>query len=198
MGSSSNRSLPSQSQVENQHNLNNNNNINSETVGKPSFTQNIPNNINVDMAPPPIKQNLSNNHPLDELLNENNNSSKISNNNNNSKIIDKPNKLPQNRPQNQPQPQSQNPNSINNYQQIQMQNGVASPYIQPVGIAVGVPNYPYPGYYYPPGQPIYPYPYYGPQPQTNSVLVLPPGYKPDYSAGYCPWGNLADDLNNLI
>ena len=45
----------------------------------------------------------------------------------------------------------------------------------------------------------YAYPYYG-QPQTRpkTVVVLPPGYKRDYSAGYCPWGNLEEDLDNIF
>ena len=77
---------------------------------------------------------------------------------------------------------------------------VGNPYPQPVGVPIGIPmpNYPYPGPYYPSRQPMYPYPYNGPQPPINTVVVVPPGYKPDYSPGYSPWGNLAEDLNNLF
>ena len=201
MGSSSNVILPSKSQVENQHKLKNNNNTNSETVGKPEFSQNTINNNIQDMAPPPIQQNK---HPIDESLNDSTTSSKRNIKNNNPTIINKPNHLPTNQtrplPQSQPWPQfrQQNPNNINNNVQPQMQIGVARSYTQPVAVPMGIPvqNYPYQGPYYPSGQPIYPYPYYGPQPSINPVVVMPPGYKPDY--GYSPWGNIAEDLNNLF
>ena len=195
MGSSSNHSLPSKSQIEN-HNKLNNDNINSETVGKPSFSQNIQNNNIQDMAPPPVKQDLDN-HPLDEFLNDSTTPSRRNNENINSKIINNPTQKNKNDSKPLPQIIQQNPNIINNNIQPQMQIGVARPYVQPVGVPVGIPaqNYPYQGPYYLPGQPIYPIPYYRPQPPINSI-VLPPGYKPDY--GYSPYGNISEDLNNLF
>jgi hypothetical protein len=52
---------------------------------------------------------------------------------------------------------------------------------------------------YPPGYPVpvgvYPYPYGVVQP---TAVVIPPGYTRDYSMGFSPWGDLADDLNNLF
>ena len=56
---------------------------------------------------------------------------------------------------------------------------------------------------YYPNQPMYPqpnsYPYYGqPQRRPKTVVVLPPGYKRDYSPGYCPWGNIQEDLDNIF
>ena len=54
----------------------------------------------------------------------------------------------------------------------------------------GMPVYPGPGLY-PPG-----YPMYNP-PMPNTVVVIPPGYKPDYTANYSPFGDLMDDLDNL-
>ena len=61
----------------------------------------------------------------------------------------------------------------------------------PVGaVPVYPPPYPVPYGVYP-----YPYPYGMPHP---TVLVLPPGYQRDFSGGYSPWGNLAEDLDSLF
>ena len=42
----------------------------------------------------------------------------------------------------------------------------------------------------------YPYPYPVARPPT--VMVIPPGYTRDFTGGYSPWGNIADDLDNLF
>ncbi len=86
-----------------------------------------------------------------------------------------------------------------NQPQPHMPIGVASPYIQPVGMPPVNPNSANQVVYYP-GGPYYPYPYYGPpqQPQPNIVYVLPPGYKRDNSPGFSPWGNLEEDLRTLF
>ena len=58
-----------------------------------------------------------------------------------------------------------------------------------------MPMYPQPAY----PQPVYSppaYPYYSQPPRT--VVVVPPGYTADYSAGYSPWGDIADDFDNLF
>ena len=189
MGSSSNHSLPSKSEVENQHKANI-----SQTAGKPSFTPNNPNDNNQDMAPPPLNgQNQIRQHPIDEIFDTPSEKVKDNNNNNKPTPVRQNNSQPQpqlrSQPQGQlPQPQQNASNANNPQPQIQM--GVASPYVQPVGVPFGNPYYP--------GQPMYPYPYYGPQPPVNTVVVLPPGYKPDNSPGYCPWGNLGEDLRTLF
>ena len=195
MGCTSSDSLPSKTEVENQHKLNNKNN-NYKTIGQKSNVQN--DNIQ-NMAPPPIKgQNLPNRHPIDESLN-NDTPNEEAKNNNSSNMINRPTQSRQNKPQSQsglqPHPQNQllqqNPNNINNLQPIQM--GVAGPYIQQVGVPIG-----YQVPYYAPGQLMYPSPYYGPQPLTNTAIVFPPGYKPDYDGGYSPWGNFDEDIRNLF
>ena len=107
-------------------------------------------------------------------------------------------------PQQQSQPQPQQPN------QGPMIMGPNGPQYAayPVG---GGPQYmgmgfasPYPMNYYP-GQPMYvqpypyPYPYYGQPPMGgNTVFVIPQGYTTTENAGYSPWGNLAEDLDNLF
>ena len=81
-----------------------------------------------------------------------------------------------------PQYQMAQPNYAMPYYQTQPM--YAQPYAQP-----------YPQPY---AQP-YAYPYYGqPQARPKTVVVLPPGYKRDYSAGYSPWGNLEEDLDNIF
>ena len=116
-----------------------------------------------------------------------------------------------NYPQQPPKPQKP---------EISQQQGAAAPIIQPLpmymnqmgqqyapvpntppqNISFGVPHYAMPYY---PGQPMYHYPlnypYYGPPSMgPNTILVIPPGYQRDYSGGYSPWGDLADDLDNLF
>jgi len=66
----------------------------------------------------------------------------------------------------------------------------------PVGAVPVYPRpYPVPYGVYPPYPCPYPYPYGVPH---ATVLVLPPGYQRDFSGGYSPWGNLAEDLDSLF
>ena len=45
----------------------------------------------------------------------------------------------------------------------------------------------------------YAYPYYGqPVRKPKTYVVLPPGYQRDYSARYCPYGDIEDDLDNIF
>ena len=96
-------------------------------------------------------------------------------------------------------PQMQrNPMPMNRPMPVNGPRPIAQPVYVPPPMAVpgAVPYYPppYPG--------VYPYPYpmppYGYPRPINSVVVLPPGYHRDFSAGYSPWGDLADDLDNLF
>ena len=140
-------------------------------------------------APVPIQREQL--HPLDELIDDKP-SEKVSkpsksNNNNNPPIL--------NRNQNIPQQNRAIPNQQPQHQPQPMVQGVASPYIQSVGVPLPYPGYPVPYY---PVDPLNPYPYYPPLQPNNTVVVLPPGYKPDYNPGYSPWGNLSEDLNNLF
>ena len=71
---------------------------------------------------------------------------------------------------------------------------VAQPVYVPPPIPGTIPVYPA-GYPVPYGvYPGYPYPY----PMQPTAVVLPPGYTRDYSAGFSPFGDLADDINNLF
>ena len=78
---------------------------------------------------------------------------------------------------------------------------VGPPQLMPVAVPSPPPQ-PYAVPYYPPVQPqmpmypgAYPYP---PRAGPNTVVVLPPGYKRDYSAGYSPFGDICDDFDNLF
>ena len=65
--------------------------------------------------------------------------------------------------------------------------GMVAPGVVPV---MAPPVYPYG---------VYPQPYPYPYPVANpTVVVVPPGYHRDFTGGYSPWGNLADDLDNLF
>ena len=136
-------------------------------------------------------------HPIDEFIDDTpsekvNKPGKDNNRNNNPPILNRNQNIPRQNP-NVPQQNRANPNQ--QQQPMPMAPGVARPYVQPVGVPMQYPGYPVPYY---PGDPMYPYPYYPPQqPPANTVVVLPPGYQPDYSPGYCPWGDLVEDLNNL-
>ena len=201
MGSSSSNDLPTKSQI-----INNNPNSNNFTkTGNAVATpfSNNENNQNGNMpAPVPMGNQKEQVHPIDEFMDtpsEKVNKPSKGNNNNNPKILNRNQNIPsqnQNMPrqnQNIPQQYRANPNQ---QQPMPMVAGVASPYVQPVGVPLPYPGYPVPYY---PGDPMYPYPYYPPQqPPTNTVVVLPPGYKPDYNPGYSPWGNLSEDLQNLF
>ena len=198
MGSSSTISLPSKSEVENQSKANNNtitpnykpssNNYNLQINHiTPNYKPSNNNNDQNNMAPPP----LTDQHPIDDFSFEKNapkekiNKPEKANTINNQRPI-QPN---QQLRQNQTMPMPNIPHG---------QIGIA---YQPMGIAQGVPivnpvGYPM-AYYGPPGYP-YVYPNYAPQPMPGSVVVVPPGYKPDNSCGYSPWGDLGDDLRNLF
>ena len=92
------------------------------------------------------------------------------------------------------------------------QKYVAVPVGQPKLIPVAAPQYqavyPQPQMYapqpqmYAPQPPMYapqPYPYYAqPQSGPNTVVVVPPGYTRDYTPNYTPFGNVADDFDNLF
>ena len=196
MGSSSSVDLPTKSQVLNQ---NNGTNIANSSVTPLSSNQD---DQSVNMPAPIPNQYMGNQkeqlHPIDELIDdtpsEKVNKPSKSNNNNNPPIVNRNQNFPRQN-QNIPQQFRANPNQPQQ-QPMPMGAGVARPYVQPAGVSLPYPAYPAPYY---PGDPMYPYPYYPPpQPPTNTVVVLPPGYKPDYSAGYSPWGNLSEDLNNLF
>ena len=70
--------------------------------------------------------------------------------------------------------------------------------------AVQVPQAPPQVAYYPAqpmpmyAQPAYPYYAPPPPPPPRTVVVIPPGYTADYSPGYSPWGDIADDFDNLF
>ena len=192
MGSSSSNDLPTKSQVLKQKN--------GKKAGNSVVTPfpSNQNNQNMNMPAPPV-QYMGNQkepvHPIDEFIDKP--SEKVSkpskdNNNNNPPILNRNQNIPR---QNQNAPQQYR--AIPNQQQpMPMVAGVASPYIQPGGVPLQYPGYPVPYY---PGDPMHPNPYYMPQqPPVNTVVVLPPGYKPDYSPGYSPWGNLSEDLSNLF
>ena len=177
-------SLPTKSQIDNQHNNNNYNN-NNISVGYPKFSD-----IHDEPAPKPIPYKP-----------------------NNKQYYDKPTekqkkKKDYNYPKQQNQPrQPREPNRPTRPQQQQQQppyigmGGAPGQYMAvPVGNPVYVPVAQMPYY---PGAPMYPppYPYYGPPPMQgsgNTVIVIPPGYERDYSPGYKPWGDLRDDLRNLF
>ena len=65
----------------------------------------------------------------------------------------------------------------------------------PIAVPGAVPIYPRPIYPVPYG--VYPYPYPYPNP-GNTVVVIPPGYRRDYTGGYSPFGDIIDDLENLF
>ena len=77
------------------------------------------------------------------------------------------------------------------------QKYMAVPVGPPQLMPVAVPQYQIPYYQ---GQAMYAPPYYGQQQQIspNTVVVIPPGYKKDYSVNYSPWGNIADDFDNIF
>ena len=201
MGSSSSNDLPSKSQVLNQNN--------STKTGNSVVTPLSNNQNNQDMnLPAPMPGQLMGDqkeplHPIDEFIcdkpSEKVSKPSKSNNSNNPPILNRNQNIPrqnQNIPQQYRAIPNQHQQQQQQYQQMPMAAGVASPYIQPVGVPLPYPGYPVPYY---PVDPMNPYPYYPPQqPLPNTVVVLPPGYKPDYSPGYSPWGNLSEDLNNLL
>ena len=81
------------------------------------------------------------------------------------------------------------------YQYVQSQYQYAQPQYQYVQ-----PQYQTPYYQTQPmfAQP-YAYPYYGqPVRKPKTYVVLPPGYQRDYSARYCPYGDIEDDLDNIF
>ena len=78
------------------------------------------------------------------------------------------------------------------------QKYIAVPVGPPQLMPVVVPQYQMPYYQ---GQAMYtPPPYYGQQQQVgpNTVVVIPPGYNRDYSAGYSPYGNIIDDIDYMF
>ena len=175
MGSSP--TLPSREEVEKQSKKNEN---------KITQEYKTPKNVqNLNLGAPPIQnQDI---YPINNLSLENNNTSPEKINKpanydgiNNQKPLQRQPRL------NQSIPISNNP---------RMQYGTASPY-QPIIVSQGVPIV------NPGGYPLtyngYPYPNYGPASMLNTVVVLPPGYKPDNNIGYAPWGDLGDDLRNLF
>ena len=132
-----------------------------------------------------------------------------SNQGNKGRIYEKPNQPPQ--PQNYGAPIPGNPQMLNRPIPNQpMPNGplpahgpmpmaahgpmpLASPVYIPPPVPGAIPVYPQP---YPVPYGVYPYPQY--VVANSTMVILPPGYKRDYSPGYSPWGDLADDLNNLF
>ena len=109
--------------------------------------------------------------------------------------IPQPNISNQNPPQNSNIPQQNIVNPNIQPRPIAVSAVPNGPYIHPVGVPLAYPGYPSPYY---PGAPMYPYPYVARPPVSNTVVVLPPGYKQDFTAGYSPYGNIAEDLNNLF
>ena len=220
MGSSSSKTRPPpQPQIPLNHS-NINNIQNSSNVSYPNHSE--INNPAPTAAPTPVQiQNNQNQeepkHPVDEFFGESiSEKEKLSKPSNDNPEILKPSfnkpisnqnisSQNQNIPQQHIHPPNQNPNNqpqigANPNQPqypIPIQAVPPGQYVRPVGV-VPLQYSAYPAPYYP-GQPIYqPYPYMPRPPVSNTVVVLPPGYKQDFSLGYSPYGNIADDLNNII
>ena len=182
MGSSSNKSkisLPTESQLDMNKNAQNNLTSNLPSPSPTSLPVPSNNNNNIS-AKTPYDNKISFDKPTEKVKQNNN-----VNNNNINNIM--PNQV-------QGQIPGQNVQNLQ-YQRTVPNNlphGVNVPvYVQPVNQGYAMPYYP--------AQPFYPQPmpYYGPMPRTTT-MVLPPGYHLDYSAGYSPWGNLREDLENLF
>lgn len=173
----SNRINNNKPQISNQNQINPN--LNSD------ISQPIISNIDPSQNPKISQQSLSNqNQSQYPSLSQINAVNKTQNSN-----------IPQQNISNQNPPQNSNqipPQNAGQPRVIAVPTMVPGACISPVGVPLAYSAYPST---YIPGAPMYPYPY-GVRPPVS--VVLPAGYNPTLSPGYSPYGNIAEDLNNLF
>ena len=166
----------------------NNKNNNYESVGYPKLSDIQTSNDNLPNAPGPAPGPLYN-QPPQQNYDKPSEKKKQHIKQNNPRV-----QTQQQMPQMQPQAQQATPGQIYMGPHGPQYAPYPVPGVQFIPVAA-----PYQMGYYPPQMYGQAYPYYGPPPMgPNAVVVLPPGYKRDDSAGYSPWGNFAEDLENLF